>query len=143
MSQSDRYSPVSGNGRNMALAGAVVVAHAAAVIALQHGLGKVSAPEVVVPATVIAEFVTAPAPEPSRPAPPPPPAPKPPAPAPTPVKTQPKQVVKKTQLPKAIKDSTPAPNAPQGSTDDSADKPDKTPPAPPAPPAPCPDHAPK
>ena len=65
MSQSDRYSPVSGNGRNMALAGAVVVAHAAAVIALQHGLGKVSAPEVVVPATVIAEFVTAPAPEPS------------------------------------------------------------------------------
>ena len=63
MSQSDRIAPAGGTSRNMAVAGAVVVAHAAALWAMQHGLAQQHPPEVVIPATVIAQFVTPPAPE--------------------------------------------------------------------------------
>ncbi|MDN5540601.1 MAG: energy transducer TonB, partial [Comamonas sp.] len=80
MSQSDRFAPASGPSRNMAVAGAVVVVHAAALWAMQHGLAQQKPPEIVIPASVIAQFVAPPAAEPAPPAPPPPP--KPPAPAP-------------------------------------------------------------
>ena len=82
MSQSDQFASASGPSRNLAVAGAVVVAHAAALWAMQHGLAQQHPPEVVVPAAVIAEFIAPPAPEPKPPAPPPPPPP--PAPAPKP-----------------------------------------------------------
>ena len=110
MSQSDQFASASGPSRNLAVAGAVVVAHAAALWAMQHGLAQQHPPEVVVPAAVIAEFIAPPAPEPKPPAPPPPP----PAPAPKPQpKPQIKPELKKAPLPKAIKDPTPAPAAPQ------------------------------
>jgi protein TonB len=44
MSQSDRFAPASGS-RNMAVAGAVVVVHAAALWAMQHGLAQQKPPE--------------------------------------------------------------------------------------------------
>ena len=124
MSQSDQFASASGPSRNLAVAGAVVVAHAAALWAMQHGLAQQHPPEVVVPAAVIAEFIAPPAPEPKPPAPPPPPPPPAPAPKPQP-KPQIKPELKKAPLPKAIKDPTPAPAAPQGSTEDSQSKPDK------------------
>jgi protein TonB len=122
MSQSDRFTPAGSTSRNMAVAGAVVAAHAAALWAMQHAFAQPQPPEVVVPAEVIAEFVAPPAPAPK------PPAPPPPAPAPKP---QPKPVVKKAALPKAIADPTPSPAAPRGAIDDAPQE--KTPPAPPAP----------
>ncbi|KKI11567.1 energy transducer TonB, partial [Comamonas thiooxydans] len=67
MSQSDRFAPASGPSRNMAVAGAVVVVHAAALWAMQHGLAQQKPPEIVIPASVIAQFVAPPAAEPAPP----------------------------------------------------------------------------
>lgn len=118
----------------MAAAGVVVVAHAAALWAMQHAFAQQSPAEVIIPAAVIAEFIAPPAPEPTPPAPPPPPAPPTPAPKPQPKPQPVKPVVKKAPLPKAIADPTPSPNAPQGALDDAPQE--KAPPAPAAPPAP-------
>lgn len=115
----------------MAVAGAVVVMHAAGLWAMQYGLTQQKPPEIVIPASVIAEFVTPPAAAPTPPSPPPPTPPKPaPKPQPTP------EIKKAPPLPKAIKDPTPAPAAPKGSLEDNDGKPEKNPPAPPAPPTP-------
>ncbi|MXN32904.1 energy transducer TonB, partial [Delftia sp. CH05] len=73
MSQSDRFGPPGGLGRNVAIAGSVVVLHAATLWAMQHGLLQRAPEEVIVPAQVIAEFISPPAPEPEAPKPPPPP----------------------------------------------------------------------
>lgn len=125
MSQSDRFGPPGGLGRNVAIAGSVVVLHAATLWAMQHGLLQRAPEEVIVPAQVIAEFISPPAPEPEAPKPPPPPPPPP----------KPQPVVKKAPpLPKAIADPKPAPAAPRGTLEDEPKPVVEAPPAPPAPP---------
>ncbi len=128
MPQFDRHVPTAGLGRNAVVAGGVVLAHAAALWALQSGLVRHSA-ETIVPAEVIAEFIAPPAPE-VQPPPPAPPAP-PAAPAPRPAavkKSAPRPAP--APAPLAVADPVPAPHAPAVS----AAAPDPTPP--PAPPAP-------
>ena len=94
--------------RNVVVVGSVLLFHAAALWALQTGLLR-RAVEVIVPAEIIAEFITPPPPKVE----PPPVLPKPPVPVKQPV-------VKKVAplppppLPVAIVDPTPAPNAPTG-----------------------------
>lgn len=134
--------------RNAAAAGSVLLAHVAALWALQQGLVRREPPEIVVPVQVLSEIIPAqpvvPAPPPSAP-PPPQPAPAPAprkAPAPRPAPRPP------APMPVAIPDPAPAPAAPLGTT---APQPPAPPiaapmaapapapaPAPPAPPAPAP-----
>ncbi len=101
----DTLAPPPRISRNAAIATGVVVFHVAVIWALQTGLLR-RAVEVIVPAQILAEFITPPAPRIEVP--------------PVPVK-QPE--VRKTQptlppapQPLAIADPTPAPNAPTGVT---------------------------
>jgi protein TonB len=108
--------------RNVAIAGGVVAFHVAALWALQTGLIQ-RAVEIVVPAEILAQIVAPPAPK-VEPPPPPPPAPKQP-------------IIKRAPQPLAIKDPTPAPNAPTGVVEPQPPAPPIAAPAPaPAPPAP-------
>ena len=136
MSQSDRFPPEAGVGRNVVVVGAVVMAHAAALWAIQHGMGQPHPQELIVPAQVIAEFIASPAPEPT-PAPPTPPKPTPPVPPPPKPAPKPKPVVTKAPpLPKAIRDPAPAPDAPRGTLDTAPVPAEQAPPAPVSPPTP-------
>lgn len=104
-----RRLPVS---RNTAIALAVVALHVGLIGALQSGL-LMRAAEVVVPVELLSQIIDPPAPK---------VAPTPPAPARVPVPLeQPQKAIAKAPtpeapLPVAIKDPTPAPNAPTGST---------------------------
>ncbi len=94
--------------RNVVVVGSVLLFHVAALWALQTGLLR-RAVEVIVPAEIIAEFITPPPPKVE----PPPAPPKPPVPVKQPI------VKKVAPLPPppwpvAIADPTPAPNAPTG-----------------------------
>ena len=137
MSQIDQIDSAGRTGRNSAVVGSVLALHIAALWAIQAGMGSHKPPEVIVPAQLLSEFITAAPPAPA-PAPPTPPAPKPPTPtppkpAPTPPKPKPTPPKPKpAPLPAAIQDPTPAPNAPTGALDVAP----PTPPAPPAPPTP-------
>lgn len=146
--------------RNAAVAGGVLLAHAAALWALQHGLLRQQPPEIVVPVQVLSEIIPAQPAEPAAPPPAPAPAPPPPAPpAPVPPKPAPAPAPRKAPAPRpapnppapmpaAIPDPAPAPAAPLGTT---APQPPAPPiaapvappapasiPGPPAPPAPGP-----
>nr|WP_326830381.1 hypothetical protein [Xylophilus rhododendri] len=101
--------------RNVAIAGGVLLFHAAALWAIQSGLVRKVA-EVVIPVEILSEII---APPKAAPPPPPPPEPK-------------KQEIKKAVTPKpvAIRDPIPTPNAPTGVVE--------PPPPAPAPPAPAP-----
>lgn len=103
--------------RNFAIAGSVVVFHAALIWAIQSGLVR-RAVEVIIPVEMISSIITPPAPKIETP----PPAP--PVPAKQPVVTKTRPTLPPAPQPMAIADPTPAPNAPTGVT---------TPPAPPAP----------
>lgn len=133
---SDRFSTPGRASRNTMIVGSVLVLHVAGIWALQSGLLRRAA-EVVIPAEVLSEFITPPAPKIT----PPPPAP----PAPPVPKSAPKvQAPRPAPMPVAIRDNTPAPNAPTGiSTPQPPAPPMDAPvvaaapaPAPPAPPAP-------
>ena len=76
MSSSDRFAPTPGLSRNAVIILSVVLFHAVALWALQTGLLRRAA-EIVIPAQVLAEFVTPPAPEAKEPPPPAQPPPKP------------------------------------------------------------------
>ncbi|WBY01678.1 energy transducer TonB [Ramlibacter tataouinensis] len=139
--------------RNAAVAGGVLLAHAAALWALQHGLLRQQPPEIVVPVQVVSEIIPAQPAEPAAPPPaPPPPVPPPPRPAPAPVPRKapaPRPAPRPpAPLPAAIPETAPSPTAPLGTT---APQPPAPPiaapvappapasvPAPPAPPAPAP-----
>ncbi|SFO50257.1 outer membrane transport energization protein TonB [Variovorax sp. PDC80] len=128
---SDRFAPppsVFGLSRNAAIAGGVIVFHAAALWALQSGLLRRAA-EVVIPVEIMSQFV-----EPPKPTPPPPPPPPPPP--------QPRVKAPPPPRPQAIREPkpTPAPQAPVGDPEPPppAPTPPSPPPAPPAPPAPPP-----
>ncbi|MGQ3126896.1 MAG: energy transducer TonB, partial [Variovorax sp.] len=102
---SDRFAPppsVFGLSRNAAIAGGVIVFHAAALWALQSGLLRRAA-EVVIPVEIMSQFV-----EPPKPTPPPPPPPPPPP--------QPRVKAPPPPRPQAIREPkpTPAPQAPVG-----------------------------
>ncbi|NMM76153.1 energy transducer TonB [Acidovorax sp. SRB_14] len=123
MSQFDRCTSTGGLGRNAVVAGGVVLAHAAALWALQSGLARHS-PEIIVPAEVIAEFVAPPVPEvrqpPTPPALPAPPTPRPavakkptPRPAPAPLAVaDPASHAPPVSAPEPTPDPVPAPAAP-------------------------------
>jgi len=137
MSQFDRYGSSGGLGRTAAIAGSVVLFHAAGLYLLQSGLLR-QAVEVIVPAQVLSEFITPPPPPPPEPEPEPePPPPPPPKPRPQPPKPRP------APMPAAIPDPTPALNAPVGVIEPPPPPPilapvePTAPPAPPEPPAPA------
>lgn len=132
MSQFDRYGSSRGLSRNAVIAGSVVVLHVAALWALQSGLLRRAA-EVIVPAEVLAEFITPPAP----PAPPAPPPPKP-APPPPPKPAPPKPAPRPAPMPVAVPSPAPAPNAPTGVVEPQPPAPPIQAPAPPPAPAPAP-----
>lgn len=119
---------VFGLSRNTAIVGGVLLFHVAALWALQSGLLRKAA-EVVVPVEILTQIIEPPKP---KEAPPPPPPPPPQQKRPTPKTPPPK--------PMAIRDPTPAPNAPTGSVEPPPPAPPPEPPAPPpaqpAPPAP-------
>ena len=137
MSPSEYLAPQANLGQKSLIVGAVLLAHAVGLWALQRGSSKTPEPQIIA-AEVIAQFIAPPAPEPPAPAPAAPPTPEPPKPTPKPQppKPTPKPVQKAPPLPKAIADPTPAPNAPVG-TLDSAPTPvaDASPPAPTAAPS--------
>lgn len=119
--------------RNTLIAGSVVLLHVLALWALQTGLLRRMV-EVVVPVSVLSEFIAPPTPKVS----PPPPVPTPPRPQPTPKTPSPPPP---PQL-AAVPDPTPAPAAPTGVVNPEPPAPILAPvaaaptPAPPAPPAP-------
>lgn len=127
---SDRFSrpaPTTfGLSRTAVITGGVVLFHVAALWALQSGLIRKAA-EVVIPVTLLSEFV-----EPPRPRDPPPPPPPPPPPAPRP------QITKAPPPPRpvAMRTPAPAPTAPVGVVEPQPPAPPLAPPAPPAPPVP-------
>ena len=129
--------------RQAAIAGGVVLAHVAALWALQHGLLRREPPEIVVPVQILSEIIPAqPAvqPAPPPPAPPPPQPPARPAPAPAPRKAPAPRPAPRppAPMPVAIPDPAPAPAAPQGTTEPQAPAPPiAAPVAPPAPPVPA------
>lgn len=117
------------------IAGSVVLFHGAALWALHSGLVR-RAIEIVVPATLVSEFIEPPAPAVA----PPPAPPKPPEPARQPVARRVEPRLPPPPPPVAIADPAPAPNAPTGLVE-------PQPPAPPiaaavAPAAPAPAPAP-
>jgi protein TonB len=127
---SDRFSssPPSALGlsRNAVIVGGVVLAHVAALWALQSGLLRRAA-EVVIPVEILSEFIEPP--KPTEPLPPPPPPP------------EPKRQITKTPpppRPQAIREPRPAPNAPTGSVEPPPPPAPIAAPAPPEPPAPAP-----
>jgi protein TonB len=105
--------------RNFAIAGSVIVFHAALIWAIQSGLMR-RAVEVIVPVEMLSSIITPPAPKIETP-PPPPPVPPPPPPSRQPVAAKTRPAPAPAPQPMAIADPTPAPNAPTGVT---------TPPAP-------------
>ena len=117
MSFSDRYDAPSGLSRNAVIVLSAVTLHVLGVWSLQTGLVRKAA-EVIIPAEVLSEFLTAQPPAP--PAPPTPPAPPPPKPAPPkpvpapPRPAPPKPALAPSPMPAAIADPTPAPAAPVG-----------------------------
>ena len=127
MSSSDRFAPAPGLSRNAVIILSVVLFHAVALWALQTGLLRRAA-EIVIPAQVLAEFVTPPAPE----------AKEPPPPAQPPPKPVPRQPVVRQQAPRPVAkpDPLPAPNAPMGVAEAVPAPVTETPPTPAAPPAP-------
>lgn len=139
--------PISPNSRSRqtVIAGGVVLAHVAALWALQQGLLRREPREIVVPAQILSEIIPAQpavqAPAPPPPA-PPPPAPLPrPAPAPAPHKAPAPRPAPRppAPMPVAIPDPAPAPAAPLGTAAPQPPAPPiAAPVAPPAPPAPAP-----
>ena len=127
MSSSDRFAPAPGLSRNAVIILSVVLFHAVALWALQTGLLRRAA-EIVIPAQVLAEFVTPPTPETKEP---PPPA----QPPPKPVQRQP-VVRQQAPRPVAKPDPLPAPNAPMGVAEAVPAPVTEAPPTPAAPPAP-------
>ena len=127
MSSSDRFAPAPGLSRNAVIILSVVLFHAVALWALQTGLLRRAA-EIVIPAQVLAEFITPPAPEAKEPPPPVPPPPKP----------VPRQPVVRQQAPRPVAKPDPiaAPNAPMGVAEAVPAPVTETPPTPAAPPAP-------
>ena len=127
MSSSDRFAPAPGLSRNAVIILSVVLFHAVALWALQTGLLRRAA-EIVIPAQVLAEFITPPAPEAKEPPPPVPPPPKP----------VPRQPVVRQQAPRPVAkpDPIPAPNAPMGVAEAVPAPVTEAPPTPAAPPAP-------
>jgi protein TonB len=127
MSSSDRFAPAPGLSRNAVIILSVVLFHAVALWALQTGLLRRAA-EIVIPAQVLAEFITPPAPEAKEPPPPVPPPPKP----------VPRQPVVRQQAPRPVAkpDPLPAPNAPMGVAEAVPAPVTEAPPTPAAPPAP-------
>ena len=127
MSSSDRFAPTPGLSRNAVIILSVVLFHAVALWALQTGLLRRAA-EIVIPAQVLAEFITPPAPEAKEPPPPVPPPPKP----------VPRQPVVRQQAPRPVAkpDPLPAPNAPMGVAEAVPAPVTEAPPTPAAPPAP-------
>ncbi len=127
--------------RNMVIGLGVLVFHVAALWALQSGLLR-RAVEVVVPAQILSEFITAPVP---MVEPPPPPEVKPVAAKPPLQPQTPQPVAAPQPVPVAIADTTPAPAAPVGVTTPQAPPPPiaapvaaaPVAPPPPAPPAPA------
>lgn len=103
--------------RNLAIAGSVIIFHAALIWAIQTGLMR-RVVEVIVPVEMLSSIITPPAPKIESP----PPAP--PVPVKQPVAAKPQPTRAPAPQPMAIADSTPAPNAPTGVS---------TPPAPLAP----------
>ena len=127
MSSSDRFAPAPGLSRNAVIILSVVLFHAVALWALQTGLLRRAA-EIVIPAQVLAEFITPPAPEAKEP----PPTVQPP---PKPVQRQP-VVRQQAPRPVAKPDPLPAPNAPMGVAEAVPAPVTEAPPTPAAPPAP-------
>ena len=127
MSSSDRFAPAPGLSRNAVIILSVVLFHAVALWALQTGLLRRAA-EIVIPAQVLAEFITPPAPEAKEPPPPVPPPPKP----------VPRQPVVRQQAPRPVAKPDPiaAPNAPMGVAEAVPAPVTEAPPTPAAPPAP-------
>ena len=127
MSSSDRFAPAPGLSRNAVIILSVVLFHAVALWALQTGLLRRAA-EIVIPAQVLAEFITPPAPEAKEPPPPVQPPPKP----------VPRQPVVRQQAPRPVAKPDPieAPNAPMGVAEAVPAPVTETPPTPAAPPAP-------
>ena len=127
MSSSDRFAPAPGLSRNAVIILSVVLFHAVALWALQTGLLRRAA-EIVIPAQVLAEFITPPAPEAKEPPPPVQPPPKP----------VPRQPVVRQQAPRPVAkpDPLPAPNAPMGVAEAVPAPVTEAPPTPAAPPAP-------
>ena len=127
MSSSDRFAPAPGLSRNAVIILSVVLFHAVALWALQTGLLRRAA-EIVIPAQVLAEFVTPPTPE----------AKEPPPPAQPPPKPMPRQPVVRQQAPRPVAkpDPIPAPNAPMGVAEAVPTPVTEAPPTPTAPPAP-------
>jgi protein TonB len=111
--------------RTVVITGSVVLFHVAALWALQSGLIRKAA-EVVIPVTLLSEFIEPPKPK----APPPPPPPPPPAPRPQITKAPP------PPRPMAVRTPAPAPAAPVGVVEPQPPAPPLAPPAPPAPPEP-------
>jgi len=95
--------------RNLAIAGSVVVFHAALIWAIQTGLIR-RAVEVIVPVEMLSSIITPPVPKPETP-PPPPPVP---VPVKQPAVTKARPAMAPAPQPMAIADPTPAPNAPTG-----------------------------
>ena len=127
MSPSEYFAPQANLGQKSLIVGAVLVAHALGLWALQRGSSKTPEPQIIA-AEVIAQFIAPPAPAEPMPAVPEPPKP---TPKPQPPKPTPKPVQKAPPLPKAIADPTPAPNAPVGTLEsDPAPAVDTTPAAP-------------
>ena len=127
MSSSDRFAPAPGLSRNAVIILSVVLFHAIALWALQTGLLRRAA-EIVIPAQVLAEFITPPAPEAKEPPPTVQPPPKP----------VPRQPVVRQQAPRPVAkpDPIPAPNAPMGVAEAVPAPVTEAPPTPAAPPAP-------
>ena len=127
MSSSDRFAPAPGLSRNAVIILSVVLFHAVALWALQTGLLRRAA-EIVIPAQVLAEFITPPAPE----------AKEPPPPAQPPPKPMPRQPVVRQQAPRPVAKPDPiaAPNAPMGVAEAVPAPVTEAPPTPAAPPAP-------
>lgn len=127
MSSSDRFAPAPGLSRNAVIILSVVLFHAVALWALQTGLLRRAA-EIVIPAQVLAEFVTPPTPE----------AKEPPPPAQPPPKPMPRQPVVRQQAPRPVAKPDPiaAPNAPMGVAEAVPTPVTEAPPTPTAPPAP-------
>jgi protein TonB len=125
---SDRFSrptPAAfGLSRTVLITGGVVLFHVAALWALQTGLIRKAA-EVVIPVTLLSEFI-----EPPKPKAPPLPPPPPPAPRPQITKAPP------PPRPMAVRTPAPAPAAPVGVIVPQPPAPPLAPPAPPAPPEP-------
>ena len=119
MSTYDRFEQPRGLSRNALIAIGVVLLHVGALWALQSGLLR-RAVEIIVPATLLTEYISPPAPVTKA-------EPPPPAPTPTPQRPQVKApTLRPAPEPQPIADTTPSPNA-------IAVSPARADPAPPAP----------